>query len=536
MSFSRIAGRVAMVRGSLGRGPRLLVALVGCLGAVAIAFAPAAAARPPVAAPRVSLVVPAEVSSGVGAVATGRVTAFERRGRVQLQSRWSGRWEALAVGALRNRRFRIAFVLEGAEAARVRAVLLAGGRPVASSAVRPILVRDADAVAGGAPSSSAPPSSAAPSTTAPPATEPQAPPPSTSPSEEPPAEEPPLEEPPAEEPPAEEPPVEEPPAPTSAYWGAWIGPQFTGTPAPEDMRAVSEFEALAGKPLSLLETFGQWAACSGSSAGCEPSEPFPRAKLEAMRQYGAIPLYSWASEGNGEPGEQSRFRLAAIADGTFDPYIRRWAEEAKAWGHPFFLRFDWEMNGNWFPWSESLDGNAPGDFVAAWRHVHDIFAEVGASNATWVWCPYVDPNGNLAALAPLYPGDEYVDWTCLDGYNRGTTASPTAQYRSFDYLFGPDYREVTETIAPAKPMLLAEVASSGHGGSKAEWIRDMFADLPSAYPKVRGLLWFDYYDQGNDWPIETSPSATEAFAAGIGDPRYLTNSFAATAGGPVPVP
>jgi hypothetical protein len=49
-------------------------------------------------------------------------------------------------------------------------------------------------------------------------------------------------------------------------------------------------------------------------------------------------------------------------------------------------------------------------------------------------------------------------------------------------------------------------------------------------------MWFDYYDQGNDWPIETSAPATEAFAAGIGDPRYLPNEFATTAGGPVPVP
>jgi beta-mannanase len=255
-----------------------------------------------------------------------------------------------------------------------------------------------------------------------------------------------------------------------------------------------------------------------------------------MRGYGAIPLYSWASEGTGEADEQPEFQLADIVAGDFDAYIRRWATEAKAWGHPFFLRFDWEMNGNWFPWSESVDGNHPGEFVAAWRHVHDIFTEVGATNAAWVWCPYVNPNGNLPGDAALYPGDGYVDWTCLDGYNRGTTASPTAPYRSFDFLFGPDYRAITGAIAPTKPMLLGEVATSENGGSKAEWIEDMFAALPTAYPQVRGLMWFDYYDQGNDWPIETSAAATAAFAGGISDPRYLANSFAGTGTGPVPLP
>jgi hypothetical protein len=302
------------------------------------------------------------------------------------------------------------------------------------------------------------------------------------------------------------------------------------------MGAVTEFEKLTQKPLSILETFASWASCPGSSPPCQATAAFPRPQFEAMRGYGAIPLYSWASEGTGEAAAQPEFQLADIIAGKFDVYIRRWAGEATAWGHPFFLRFDWEMNGNWFPWSESINGNQPGEYVAAWRHVHAIFTEVGATNASWVWCPYVNPNGNLQSPATLYPGDAYVDWTCLDGYNRGTTASPTAPYRSFDYLFGPSYREITESAAPSKPMLLGEVADSEHGGSKAEWIEDMFAALPTAYPQVRGLLWFDYYDQGNDWPLETSAAATAAFAAGISDPRYLPNSFAATGSGPVPLP
>jgi hypothetical protein len=480
--------------------PRRLIA-VACLAVGAIAVPTVALAEAPPAPARVSIAVPAQPTSGAGVVATGRVTPVDASGKVQLQVREAGRWQSQAAAAPRHGRFRIAFVLDGIAATSVRAVLLAGGRVVASSPVRRVQVLEAASPPSTTPL--APPvggSEPTPSSSAPPTTSPTEPP--------------------------TEPPVE-PPAPAPTYWGAWIGPQLTGTAAPEDMRAVTEFEKLAGKPLSLLETFSQWATCSGAAAGCEPTVPFPRAQFEKMRGYGATPLYSWATEGNGEPGAQPEFQLADIIAGKFDTYIRRWATEAKAWGHPFFLRFDWEMNGNWFPWSESVDGNRGGEYVAAWRHVHDIFSQVGATNASWVWCPYVNPNGNLQSPATLYPGDAYVDWTCLDGYNRGTTASPTAPYRSFDYLFGPSYREITGTVAPAKPMILAEVASSEHGGSKAEWIEEMFADLAGgAYPQVRGLMWFDYYDQGNDWPIETSTSATEAFAAGVSDPRYLTNTFA----------
>ena len=117
--------------------------------------------------------------------------------------------------------------------------------------------------------------------------------------------------------------------------------------------------------------------------------------------------------------DQPAYSLTAIANGSQDAYIRDYAEQVVTWGRPFFLRFDAEMNGFWFPWSEGVNGNTPGSFVAAWRHVHDIFDEVGANNATWVWCPNVDFTAHLTPLKRLYPGDEYVDWTCLDGFNWG---------------------------------------------------------------------------------------------------------------------
>ena len=38
------------------------------------------------------------------------------------------------------------------------------------------------------------------------------------------------------------------------------------------------------------------------------------------------------------------------------------------------------MNGNWFPWSETRNGNSSGEYVAAWRHVRDIFRAEGVTN------------------------------------------------------------------------------------------------------------------------------------------------------------
>jgi hypothetical protein len=476
--------------------------LIACVGVAAVALAAPAASRPE---PLVTVTVPGEVVSGAEFAVAGRTSDLGTSGRVVVQVEGSGGWKTLGRGSVRGRRFKVPSVLSGEGVVSLRAAVSAAGR-VTRSAPRRVLIHAAPAATGTSPAPG--PTTASP---APQASSTQASPDPATPA-------------------TPEPPTT--PPPSSDYWGAWIGPQFTGTPAPQDMEAVSEFEALSGKPLSLLETYSPWAICSGST--CAPNQAFPAAELEKIRGYGAVPMFSWASERNGEVSEPE-YQLADIITGTYDSYIREWATEAQEWGHPFFLRFDWEMNGNWFPWGQGVNGNQPGEFIEAWRHVHKIFAEVGATNASWVWCPYVDPNGGAALQSSsLYPGDEYVDWTGLDGYNKGTAKG--VPWRTFSYLFGPDYREITETLAPSKPMLIAEVASSEEGGSKAEWIEEMFAQLPVSFPKVRGLMWFDYFDQGNDWPLETSPSATAAFATGIGDPRYLTNSLGSLADGPVPVP
>ncbi|MGN6664159.1 MAG: glycosyltransferase [Solirubrobacterales bacterium] len=311
----------------------------------------------------------------------------------------------------------------------------------------------------------------------------------------------------------------------SLYWGAWIGPQLTGSEPPWDMAAARRFEATVHHGLSLLEFSSPFASCGGRRCSFYP---FPTQEMEKIRRHGAIPLFSWNS---GASGRDGAFRLADLRRGRYDAYIRRFARAAKAWGHPFFLRFDWEMNGDWFPWGAGTNGNRPGQFRAAWRHVHDVFRRVGANNATWVWCPYARDE----PLRRFYPGGRYVDWTCLDGYNWGPNAPEPAPWRSFREIFAPAYRRITGSIAPGKPMLIAEVASSGAAAAKADWVRGMFGALRGGFAKIHGLAWFDKVDRGVDWPLETSAAVTQAFARGL-DHGYEGNAFARIHRSPIPPP
>jgi len=319
------------------------------------------------------------------------------------------------------------------------------------------------------------------------------------------------------------------PPPRPLYWGAQIGPQMTGEAAPWDMNAVFKFEHMVGKRMSIVSFSSPFAECR--EGRCNFIN-FPFTPLENVRNHDAIPFFSWSSSATPEESDQSPYRLENILNGSLDPYLRKFAESARDWGHPFFLRFNWEMNGFWFPWSEGLNGNKPGEFVPAWHHIHRIFAEVGANNVSWVWCPNVDFTRKLIPLKSVYPGDEYVDWTCMDGFNWGKRHD-SAGWQSFNEVFSETYRRVRK-IAPHKPMVLGEVASNEIGGSKAAWIRNMLRIVPSRYRKIRALIWFDVVDRNTHWPVESSKASINAFGKGIRRRPFRPNTFGDISTSPIP--
>jgi hypothetical protein len=310
----------------------------------------------------------------------------------------------------------------------------------------------------------------------------------------------------------------------SVYWGAYVaGGQYGLLDAPWTMTSANRFEANVGKRMSLLEWGQAWYECS-TTCGLRG---FRSDLMGKARARGYLPVLSWGSYASGEGQEQQDYRLSQIIDGRYDSFIRAWAIGAKGWGHPFFLRFDWEMNTTSVPYSEHSNGNGPGEFVRMWRHVHDIFREVGAANVTWVWCPNVEYSTSVKPLANLYPGNAYVDWTCLDGYNWGTNPAHLDVWTSFDGVFHSTYDLVTKRIAPSKPLMIGETASTEIGGSKARWISEAFGrQVPRRFLRIKAIIWFNKYWGGMDWPIESSRAARQALRAAIRSPVYAVNRFA----------
>jgi hypothetical protein len=246
------------------------------------------------------------------------------------------------------------------------------------------------------------------------------------------------------------------------------------------------------------------------------------AQLDAVADAGAVSLLTWEPfDWTGTVPDQD-FALRRIIAGDFDAYLERTARTLQAFGGPVLLRFAHEMNGLWYPWSEANNGNRPGDYVAAWQHVHGVFARLGVDNVTWVWSPNVEYPGSLP-LAGLYPGDGYVDAIALDGYNWGATAGHATGWRSPAEVFDPTL-DVVRALAPGVPVMIGETGSTDEGGDKVAWIDALFPWL--ADRGIDTLVWF-HLDKEADWRIDSSPGTSEAFAAGL-------RAWRADAGGGAP--
>ena len=207
---------------------------------------------------------------------------------------------------------------------------------------------------------------------------------------------------------------------------------------------------------------------------------------------GRIPLVNWEPDG---------VDFKKIVDGTLDATIKARAAGAKELGKPFFLDFAAEMNGD-----EAWGGHNPTLYVAAYRHIHDLFVAAGATNVVWAWCPdLADSDGGNAKTMEYYPGDAYVDWTGVDGYN---WTKYNGKWLSFERLFAKVYPLLA---AKKKPILIGEMASAEVGGNKAEWIDGVIPTLKEKYPLIKGVVWFDI-NKETDWRISSSAGAQEAFA------------------------
>lgn len=257
------------------------------------------------------------------------------------------------------------------------------------------------------------------------------------------------------------------------------------------------------KILALEQTLGKSPDMIAVFVHFGNENKFPTNLAPITKDRGKTLVIFWeATDYTVGSAEQPKFSYDAILRGDWDAYMKSFASDAKTYGAPVILVPFSEMNGNWFPWSGTENGNTPAKAILAYRHVHDLFA--GVSNVKFGFAPNSDsvPDTPENSLDKYYPGDAYVDIVGVDGFN----ASSTCQ--TFDEIFAAP---LAILATYDKPIYIFSFATGG-GASKATWITDTFTKTIPKYPKIAGWIWFNE-NKEEDWRIDSDPNSLAAFKA-----------------------
>jgi hypothetical protein len=292
------------------------------------------------------------------------------------------------------------------------------------------------------------------------------------------------------------------PGVAGAQQGLQFGAHTAGDPYSGNIDATTGLEGAIGRHVDIVHWYQNWGAGAYGSA-VQPSW------IGAVTATGRTPLLTWepwAPGGSAQPN----YRLQRIVQGSFDAYITSWANALRSIGTTIYLRPMHEMNGDWYPWGGTVNGNSPALYVKAWRRMVDIFRKRGANNVRWVWSPnnFDVPASNR--LESYYPGSSYVDVMAADLYNWGSAKPQWGGWQSFSQIFSGVYRRLS-ALGP-QPIWIGEVGCAPNGGDKAAWIRDMFAQARSM-SRLKAIVWFNV-DKELDWRAAPTAAIAAAFAPG----------------------
>jgi Glycosyl hydrolase family 26 len=195
--------------------------------------------------------------------------------------------------------------------------------------------------------------------------------------------------------------------------------------------------------------------------------------------------------------------LAQIAAGDEDDALNLYAKDLAGWNHTFLLRLFPEMNGPWESYSPGYNGNTAAQFIAAWRHVYNLFHQDGASNVQFIWNPDKLLTPQAVSFARLWPGSQYVDWVGLDVYMNGANVKTVVSARAAALPSVQAIRRFTN-----KPLIIPEVGVS-NTSRKAHWIANSVRGLASLGAKA--IVWFnEALTKNTNWRFDSSSSALAA--------------------------
>lgn len=295
------------------------------------------------------------------------------------------------------------------------------------------------------------------------------------------------------------------------YLGVWVGGFWDNGTKTLNISKATDFEEAIDTKMAITNIYSEWAYL--------PNEDLVN-NLNDISANGWTPMISanpYFFEGCPDTG-MSLYKT--IADGDCDEFLKAAAVNLRSFEKPIFFRFAWEMNLPDMYWSVQRLNSDPKDFVAAWQHMHTIFKDNNADNVLWV-LSFNTSHPKTTPYKQLFPGDAYIDWVAIDGYNWGNSHSWSG-WASFSGVFTNSYKELTALTK--KPVMLSEVNSAPTGGDKAAWLHDMLSEqIPRHFPQIRAIIFFNENKSDGesvDWRMEKSDEYTKVLQEDLRKPLY----------------
>ncbi|MEV8526813.1 glycosyl hydrolase [Streptomyces sp. NPDC052000] len=297
--------------------------------------------------------------------------------------------------------------------------------------------------------------------------------------------------------------------PCGAWWGAYV--PYAKNGSLKD--AVHGFESRIGRRLDLLYTYHDMSSTPLDGELLTPDEQ----ELGRDRML----MLAWEStvwrKPHHEGYTEDQLGWAKLASGAYDeeiidPQVRR----IKAYGKRIFFSFDQEVD------ARTPDAGTPEEYVAAYRHLHDRFRELGVDNVVWVWTVsgYL-PNGEL--FKRLYPGDDYVDWIGMDQYNY-YLCHKTTDWQSFADSQKPTYDWLRANVSDRKPIMLSEFATApdpSRPQRAGQWYEQVPGVAKSALPDAKALVMWDRSVPGKDCDLTVNSGSALAGYRRAGSDAYF---------------
>jgi beta-mannanase len=278
--------------------------------------------------------------------------------------------------------------------------------------------------------------------------------------------------------------------------GAMLGAYVRSSPTysrGDQQASLERLERAAGRRLAVDHFYLPWKSGAGGLAW--------RGNWDLDN--GRIPMVTFGAGGD----------TRQVSKGDHDAYLSSLAAAVRSLKGPVFLRYaptpDISVSASWV--------HSGSDYVAAWRHVRQVFAGV---EATWVWSPTAEAfAGARGAVEQYWPGARAVDWVAAEGFNRYACQSTRGTWRELGDVFRNFYAWGS---AKGKPLMIANTGTTedpADSSRKGRWFQNGLRTLETSMPNVKALVYAE--SSGScDWRVGTSSASLQGFGRLATDPWF----------------